>query len=150
MSETITSAAAELAKTLQTLPDVQAAYPYPKSGGLRHGDLCLAIAGLGAAETFGATTAQEVVWDCVIRFGSATSTGRPAEVQAAIARLGSSDPAEGIDGLLRSEQVDVRLRTHGSPRVTGDGIEVSYGEEEDTGAVVTLLTCQIAAIVVNT
>ena len=150
MAEQITTAATEIAKTLKALPDVKEAYAYPKAGGLRHGDLCLAISGMGVAETFGATTSQQVVFDCVIRLGSATATGRPKELQAQIARLGSADTTEGIDGLLRSEAVADRLRSFGSPRVTEDGYEVGYGEEEDSGAVVTLLSCQIAAIVTNT
>ena len=149
MAETITTAAAELAKVLAGLPDVKQAYPYPKSGGLTHGDLCLAISALGPAQTFGETTSQEIMWDCVIRLGSATAQGRPADVQATIARLGSEDPAEGIAGILRSTAVDARLRQYGSPRVTEEGLEVTYGEEEDTGAVVTLLSCQIMATVVN-
>ena len=150
MAEQITVAATELAKVLEGLPDVKRAYPYPKSGGLELGDLCLAIAALGMAETFGERTTQQVIWDCVIRLGSATSGGRPAEVQTTIARLGSEDPAQGISGVLRSPTVDERLRPYGSPRMTEDGLEVSYGEEETTGAVVTLLSCQIMATVTNT
>ena len=150
MAEGITRAAAELASVLEGLPDVKKAYPFPKSGGLQLGDLCLAISQLGVAQTFGEQTTQEVVWDCLIRLGSAASRGRPADTQTTIARLGSSDPVESIDGILRSEAVSDRLRPYGSPRLTEDGLEITYGTDEEDGALVTLLQCSIMATVRNT
>ena len=131
MAQNITAAAAAIAAQIETLTPIGKAYPYPKPiNVLEEGDAAMALVGTSLPETFGPETQQTCIWALAVKLGSAVTKGAGVEdLQVTIAELMSADPETSIIGLFRSDRVDALLRPHGSPRVTEDGVEASYGEE---------------------
>lgn len=149
MAQRITAAAAAIAAQLETLGPIGRAYPFPRPMSFMElGDCAMMLSGTSLPETFGPETQQTCIWAVSVKLGSAVNQGVAVEdVQVQIAELMSTDPETSIIGLLRSARVDALLQPHGSPRVTEDGMEASYGEEQD-GSVFTIIECQITANVV--
>ena len=141
--ENILAAASAIAAKLETLPEVNEAFPYAKPlSGIQLGDLIMGLTGTSPPGTMGSGTFQTCVWSCVVKLGSGMwDVDGGKELQATIASLASAAPGEGIIGILR---VSKDLREHGDPRVTEDGIEVVYDEEEDDN-VLTYIECSITA-----
>ena len=142
-AENILTAAARIAAKLETLPEINEAFPYAKPvSGLQFGDLILALSGTSPPGTHGAHAYQTCVWSCLVKLGSGmVDIDGGKELQVRLAGLSSAAPGEGIIGILRASP---DLDEVGSPRVTEEGVEILYDEEQDEN-LITLLECSISA-----
>ena len=106
------------------------------------GDLVMGLSGTSPPGTHGAHAYQTCVWSVLVKLGSGmVHIDGGQQLQTTIASLSSAAPGEGIIGILRvSEDLD----NVGSPRVTDEGVEVTYDEEADDN-ILTFLTCEISA-----
>ena len=144
MSANILAAAAAIAAKLETLPDINTAFPYSQPiSAMEQGDCILALTGSSPPNTMGPLSDQTIVWSAVVKLGSSLlDVDGGKELQERLARLSSTDPAQGIIGILAFNSAD--LNEHGYPRVTEDGVEIVYDEETDQD-IITLLQCSISA-----
>ena len=142
-ADNILTAARRIAAKLETLPEINEAFPYAKPvSAIQLGDLVMGLSGTSPPGTHGAHAFQTCVWTCLVKLGSGmVDVDGGQELQERIASLSSAAPGEGIIGILR---VSSDLEPFGSPRVTEDGIEVTYDEEADDN-ILTFLTCEISA-----
>ena len=146
MAEGITTAAEQLVTVLERLPDINRMYAFPHPN-MEFRDACLQYMGSLPAETF--VPAQFAMWEIFVMLPSKTSTGRPADLEAILNRLGSDDSEQSISGILKTQQVDASLRMYGSPRVV-EGPIITRGKQSQNGPVVTWLRATIGAYVKNT
>ena len=139
----ILEAARRIAAKLETLPEVNEAFPYAKPlSAVQLGDLIMGLTGTSPPGTMGSGTFQTCIWSCVVKLGSGMwDVDGGKELQATIASLASAAPGEGIIGILRDSP---DLHEYGEPRVTEDGVEVVYDEEADDN-ILTYLECSITA-----
>ena len=128
---------------METLPEINEAFPYAKPiSTIQLGDLILGLSGTSPPGTHGAHAYQTCVWTCMVKMGSAlVDVDGGQELQNRLAALGSAAPGEGIIGILRASP---DLDEVGSPRVTEEGVEITYDEEADDN-ILTFLTCEISA-----
>ena len=133
----ILAEAARIASVLQALPDIDVCYDYARPvSNMENGEACIAISGSSPPDTYGPHGTQTVVWYLAVRLGSSlTDADGGAELQKKLSRLLSGSAAEGVIGVLRSGS------PHGA-RVTDDGLEVEYDEEQDQ-SIITFVTGQI-------
>ena len=142
-ADNILTAASRIAAKLETLPEINEAFPYAKPvSAIQLGDLVMGLSGTSPPGTHGAHAYQTCVWSCLVKLGSGmvdvdggrnSSGGWPLWVR----RL-------RVRGLSACWRVSKDLDPYGSPRVTEEGIEVSYDEEADDN-ILTFLTCEISA-----
>ena len=126
----LTAASPYRRQNWKTLPEINEAFPYAKPiSAIQLGDLILGLSGTSPPGTHGAHAYQTCVWSCMVKLGSGlTDVDGGQELQNRLAALSSAAPGEGIIGILRvSEDLD----PYGSPRVTEDGVEITYDEEAD-------------------
>ena len=131
-ADNITAAAKAIAAKLETLPDISKFYPhYRPVSTLGNGEGMMTPSGFTLPETMGPGTFQQVTWAGLVRLESAlTSPSGGETLTKKITNLCSADPAKGIIGILRSGSADID-EEHGQPRVTEDGIDPGYDEEQD-------------------
>ena len=131
-ADNIRSAATGIAARLKSLPDITEFYPhYREISTLGNGEGFMTPVGFTLPETMGENTFQQVTWSCRIRLESTIlSPADGSELNTKITNLCSADPARGVIGALRyaGREFD---RQNGSPRVTQDGIDPDYDEEQD-------------------
>ena len=131
-ADNIRSSATGIAARLKTLPDITEFYPhYRPISTLGNGEGFMTPVGFTLPETAGVNTFQQVTWSCRIRLESAVlSPADGSELDMKITNLCSADPARGVIGALRyaGRTFD---QQNGSPRVTEDGIDPDYDEEQD-------------------
>ena len=142
-SANILETASRIAAKLETLPEINEAFPYAKPvSGMQLGDLVMGLSGTSPPGTHGAHAYQTCVWTCLVKLGSGLlDVDGGAQLQDTLASLSSAAPGEGIIGILRASP---DLDPYGSPRVTEDGVEITYDEEADDN-ILTFLTCEISA-----
>lgn len=141
----IRAAAVAIAAKLETLPDIERFYPYYRAVSVMgNGEGMMTPTGFTIPETMGVGSFQQVTWSGVVRLESAlTSPGGGETLDEKITNLCSADPTKGIIGVLRSGSADIDVE-HGYPRVTEDGIDPEYDEEQDEG-VITFIPFSILA-----
>ena len=142
-AENILAAAQRIAAKLETLPEINEAFPYAKPvSAIQLGDLVMGLSGTSPPGTHGAHAYQTCVWTCMVKLGSGlVDVDGGQELQNTLASLSSAAPGEGIIGILRASP---DLDAFGSPRVTEEGVEITYDEEADDN-ILTFLTCEISA-----
>ena len=141
--QNILTAARRICAKLETLPEINEAFPYAKPvSGLQIGDLVMGLTGTSPPGTHGAHAYQTCVWSALVKLGSGMlDIDGGKQLQSTLASLASAAPGEGIIGLLR---VSDDLDDVGSPRVTEEGVEITYDEEADDN-ILTYLSCEISA-----
>ena len=142
-SENILTTATQIARKLETLPEVNEAFPYSKPiSAVQLGDLIMGLSGTSPPGTMGGEAYQTCIWACMLKLGSGMlDIDGGKELQNRVAALASAAPGEGIIGILRASP---DLDQYGSPRVTEEGVEIRYDEEQDDN-VLTFLDFSISA-----
>ena len=142
-SENILTTATQIARKLETLPEVNEAFPYAKPiSAIQLGDLVMGLSGTSPPGTHGGHAYQTCIWSCMLKLGSGlVDVDGGKELQDTLAALASAAPGEGVIGILRASP---DLDQYGSPRVTEDGVEITYDEEADDN-ILTFLTFDVSA-----
>ena len=114
----ILEAARRIAAKLETLPEVNEAFPYAKPlSAVQLGDLIMGLTGTSPPGTMGSGTFQTCIWSCVVKLGSGMwDVDGGKELQATIASLASAAPGRGLSAFCGTAPTFTNTGSRGLPR----------------------------------